>query len=302
MAAPIATLFAPKVCNVELEVRRMISTALSYNDVFPKLLELMALYYGNHPTKTRGDVFEVMCREYLLATGQFRHVWLLKDVPQHVRDLLGMRDMGKRDMGMDLVCERWAPLAPIATSAASFSKPVAAPKKRVAAAAAAPRLPAKRVRKKLKAAEEAKEAEEANESAPLLPPDQEKQLTEPAGEEGTDIEEPEEDEDEHMAVDAIEEAKLKPSTHIEEHKQAAVVGPLYCAVQAKYRKRSDKAAMRLNVRASSSASTRTASSQVGGGTRASRSFPPSTPQPFAWVVSTMSPTITLSCWGFGGKR
>jgi hypothetical protein len=57
--AAIATIFAPKVCNVELEVRRMIRTALSYENVFAKLLDLMALHYGNHPTKTRGDIFEV---------------------------------------------------------------------------------------------------------------------------------------------------------------------------------------------------------------------------------------------------
>jgi len=225
MAAPIATLFAPKVCNVELDVRRMIRTALSYDNVFAHVMDLMQLHYGNHPTKTRGDVFEVLCREYLLATGQFRHVWLLQDVPDDVRQRL---NLGTRDMGMDLVCERWAPLDDNKKKKKMKNGNTSVSRKRSRPTEAGPEG-------------DAKENEEEEE------------------------EEAKDNEHDHMAVDLVEEQKMNPPAAAAAAAAAtpnADLPPLYCAVQAKYRKRSDKAAMRLNVRASSSASMQTASSRV----------------------------------------
>jgi hypothetical protein len=204
---------------------------------------------------------QVICREYLLATGQFRHVWLLQDVPQHVRELLAL---GTRDMGMDLVCERWAPL--VATAGVVNTSPIA-PKKRPASAAAV--ISAKRVYKRTKVGKDV-----AAMVVPIVPNELEEEKKESQEEQAhnmggaaavaaaaatseeevkvnAQIGSDEDDEDQHMSIDTIEEEKHNPAIIVASTTHATT-GPLYCAVQAKYRRRSDKASVRINVRASGS--------------------------------------------------
>lgn len=101
----IATLQQKRVQDIPGEVRRMIHMALSHDNIFESVMDQMTLHYGNLPTKTRGNVFEVLCLEYLRASGKFRHVWLFNDVPPAMRASLGL---GTKDMGIDLVCERFS--------------------------------------------------------------------------------------------------------------------------------------------------------------------------------------------------
>lgn len=53
-------------------------------------------------TKVKGDLFEHLCKLYLLWTNKYLEVWLLSQLPDTVRKEL--RLLG-RDMGIDLVCK-----------------------------------------------------------------------------------------------------------------------------------------------------------------------------------------------------
>src|SRR5205814_1892165 len=53
-------------------------------------------------TKEKGDLFETFCQMYLQNIDDlYSHVWLLKQVPYPVLELLGLTD---HDVGIDLVC------------------------------------------------------------------------------------------------------------------------------------------------------------------------------------------------------
>lgn len=54
-------------------------------------------------TKVKGDIFENFCVLYLKYILEFDQVWLLKDVPLEVRELL---TLGTKDFGIDLVVKK----------------------------------------------------------------------------------------------------------------------------------------------------------------------------------------------------
>lgn len=54
-------------------------------------------------TKAKGDIFENFCVLYLKNILEFDQVWLLKDVPIEVRELLSL---GTKDFGIDLVVKK----------------------------------------------------------------------------------------------------------------------------------------------------------------------------------------------------
>jgi len=54
--------------------------------------------------KKKGDAWEEFCVEWLKASGRYKHVWKWSEVPDDVRDLLGL--VKRQDNGIDLVCKR----------------------------------------------------------------------------------------------------------------------------------------------------------------------------------------------------
>ena len=53
--------------------------------------------------KVRGDIFEDFCVLYLKHVRGYRQAWRLEDVPDPILGALGLN---RRDMGIDIVCER----------------------------------------------------------------------------------------------------------------------------------------------------------------------------------------------------
>jgi hypothetical protein len=54
-----------------------------------------------HTTKTKGNIFEVFCKLYLLnAYDYYMNVWLLAEVPSEILEKLGMK---RADVGIDLI-------------------------------------------------------------------------------------------------------------------------------------------------------------------------------------------------------
>jgi hypothetical protein len=54
-------------------------------------------------TKAKGDIFENFCVLYLKYILEFDQVWLLKDIPVEVREMLSL---GTKDFGIDLVVKK----------------------------------------------------------------------------------------------------------------------------------------------------------------------------------------------------
>lgn len=54
-------------------------------------------------TKAKGDIFENFCVLYLKYILEFDQVWLLKDIPTEIREMLSL---GTKDFGIDLVVKK----------------------------------------------------------------------------------------------------------------------------------------------------------------------------------------------------
>lgn len=70
---------------------------------FDKSVHTMIEMRDRQNKKLRGDLFELFCQNYLkhvYSTQQFCSVWLWSEIPQEVRDKLGIKT---RDEGIDLV-------------------------------------------------------------------------------------------------------------------------------------------------------------------------------------------------------
>jgi hypothetical protein len=56
-------------------------------------------------TKSKGDLFEELCKLYLLHILQYDDVWLLQEVPEQVKRELKM-PFGSGDYGIDIICKK----------------------------------------------------------------------------------------------------------------------------------------------------------------------------------------------------
>lgn len=54
----------------------------------------------NRKTKTKGDLWEIFCKLYLQKIRKYDHVWLLKETPDNILELLKLR---KNDVGIDII-------------------------------------------------------------------------------------------------------------------------------------------------------------------------------------------------------
>lgn len=96
-----------------------LNNLLSSNDnIFDRLIQAIEDYYVR-PLSTlksiksrdskisKGRTWEIICRDWLLATGKATHAWLLQDVPedilQHLRLLDGKGHISKIDNGIDII-------------------------------------------------------------------------------------------------------------------------------------------------------------------------------------------------------
>ena len=99
----VAGLVGPdRLENPEAAVRQVLQAALSYEDVWARLLDRIHILYGDRATKVVGDFWEAFCVLYLRATDQYLHVWPWSSVPAEVRAHLGIAG---RDKGIDLICQ-----------------------------------------------------------------------------------------------------------------------------------------------------------------------------------------------------
>ena len=57
----------------------------------------------NRKTKTKGDLWEIFCKLYLQKIKKYDDVWLLKEIPDDILNLLQLR---KNDMGIDIVARK----------------------------------------------------------------------------------------------------------------------------------------------------------------------------------------------------
>lgn len=105
--------------NPDAAVKCVLQAALSYDDVWSRLLDRMHMLYGHRATKVIGDFWEAFCVLYLETTGRYEHVWTWSGMPKTVRTQLGLTG---RDRGIDLVARLKAENVPVQSSATTSSQ------------------------------------------------------------------------------------------------------------------------------------------------------------------------------------
>jgi len=105
--------------ELQKNLQRIISKIVSKNPeqshtIFDTLVNEILEYY-NQPvhslsemksvrkTKTKGDLWEYFCKLYLQKVKGYHNTWLLHELPDQIREQLGM---SKRDYGIDIVAEK----------------------------------------------------------------------------------------------------------------------------------------------------------------------------------------------------
>jgi hypothetical protein len=94
-------------------VKNTILSSLYSENVFDKFIESCQEYY-NKPvhslqemkkiktTKLKGDIFEHFCYLYVKYVMKLNDVWLLKDLPDHIRQQLKLK---RTDLGIDIIAK-----------------------------------------------------------------------------------------------------------------------------------------------------------------------------------------------------
>ena len=96
--------------NIE-EIKSAIRFSLNKDDIFQSISDRIQSYFEKaatnifelkqNTTKTKGDIFEVFCKLYLLNNyDYYTQVWLLSEVPVEILEKLNMR---RADRGIDMI-------------------------------------------------------------------------------------------------------------------------------------------------------------------------------------------------------
>jgi predicted helicase len=91
---------AVKNSSTETPFESFLKVCATYTD---EPVHSLAELREKRTTKAKGDIFENFCVLYLKYILEFDQVWLLKDVPTEVRELLSL---GTKDFGIDLVVKK----------------------------------------------------------------------------------------------------------------------------------------------------------------------------------------------------
>ncbi len=107
--------------NIQLTISQLLATVNNVNNVnndnmFDRVIRKFQQYYdrpvnsltdmrSRNNTKVKGDIFEHFCLLYFKHCYSYHqeslvHVWLLKDIPDEIRDML---NLSRQDLGIDLV-------------------------------------------------------------------------------------------------------------------------------------------------------------------------------------------------------
>lgn len=100
-----------KPFDLQQTIRYLLSKPAEEN-IFDNFIEQLEIYYGRRVAgmeelkyrenkKLKGDIFEQFCQQYLLALNKYEQVYLFRDIPENVKNKLGLKT--KVDDGIDIV-------------------------------------------------------------------------------------------------------------------------------------------------------------------------------------------------------
>lgn len=100
-----------KPFDLQLTVRYLLSKPSNEN-IFDNFIQQLEIYYGRRVggmeelkyrenKKLKGDIFEQFCKQYLLAINKYEKVYLFKEIPQEIKEKLGLKT--KMDDGIDII-------------------------------------------------------------------------------------------------------------------------------------------------------------------------------------------------------
>ena len=89
LAKPNINIFDELVLRIESHFNRSVSSISEMKDRDSK--------------KKKGDMFELFCKDWLLASGKYEQVWLLPEWHAHMKELEVENAIPKQDNGIDLI-------------------------------------------------------------------------------------------------------------------------------------------------------------------------------------------------------
>jgi len=100
---------AEKVLKLHTEIIKDLLSKPSPPNIFDKYVEELELYFNRkvynlqelkdrENKKLKGDQWEYFCKDWLIATGRYQNVWLLKECPH-------FPELTNQDNGIDLICQ-----------------------------------------------------------------------------------------------------------------------------------------------------------------------------------------------------